>query len=98
METIKTKILSDRLWMLLLFVGIVVGNSLLDIGISDTHMTALAFAVISFVLGKSWRETYPGGGLIEALVPQAIEAVPQVIARVKTGRVNKKSDVDDPED
>lgn len=79
METLKTKLLSDRLWVVLLFLAVVVCNTVLSLGITDAHLTQLCFAVIAFVLGKSWRATTAHSGLIEAAVPQLIAIAPAAI-------------------
>lgn len=72
LQDIGIKLTSDRLWAMLGFGAFLIANQQLGLGVPDEHVTKLAYAVIAFVLGKSWRSTIPGGIAAKAL-PQLIE-------------------------
>ena len=67
-DTVKTKLKSDRLWALLLFLALLVGNAAFDMGLSDDQIREALYAVIAFILGKSVRGTIAGSAII-ALLP-----------------------------
>jgi hypothetical protein len=73
-----SKLNSDRLWALLAFGAVVVANAKLQLGIDQAQMEALLYAVIAFIVGKSWRSSAPGA-VIEAMAPALIEAATDAV-------------------
>jgi hypothetical protein len=60
-NTVVGKLLSDRLWALLLLVGVVIGNRKLDFGLTEGDVEDLFWAVMAFIGGKSIRGTESAG-------------------------------------
>lgn len=81
LDTIKEKVVSDRLWALLAFVGLVFANQLLGLGVTDEQITEVLYATLAFILGKSLRGTVGGKVLEGALVPglSAVKKIKPVV-------------------
>tara|TARA_Y100000034_G_C6871529_1_gene397972 strand:+ start:112 stop:366 length:255 start_codon:yes stop_codon:yes gene_type:complete len=75
-----SKLNSDRLWALLLFIAVVAGNASLDLGIEQEQLELVAYGVIAFILGKSVRGTGMQNvvDMVVGALSQGAEAIPKV--------------------
>lgn len=76
-QEIKTKLISDRLWVLLLYVVLVFANQWLALGVPDEQLTEVLWAVLAFILGKSLRGTGVGN-ILAGLIPGGLKAVQKI--------------------
>lgn len=67
-DDVVEKLKSDRMWALLLYVGLLVANAKFNLGVTEDQMTEVLYAVIAFIVGKSVRGT-TAGSLVKALGP-----------------------------
>ena len=77
-----SKLNSDRLWALLLFIAVIAANAVFDMGITQEKLELLSYAVIAFILGKSVRGTGMQSviDLVVGGLSQAAKAIPEVPA------------------
>lgn len=96
MNDILTKLKSDRLWVLLAYATLIIVNAAFNLGVTEEQLTLLAFAVITFIAGKSWRATGIGAA-IEAITPAVVKTANRIaeekIPDVPSGDENKADGV-----
>jgi len=75
-----SKFKSDRLWALILFIGVIAANASFDMGINQEQLELIAYGVVAFILGKSVRGTGVQSviDLVVGGLAQGAKAIPEV--------------------
>ena len=80
------KVVSDRLWALVLYIALVLANASFQLQISEEQMTEIAYIVGGFIAGKTIRGTVVGTGVATALgavLPLLERKVPKIPAEAR---------------
>lgn len=75
-----SKLNSDRLWALALFIAVIAANAAFDLGVEQEQLELIAYGVIAFILGKSVRGTGMQS-IVDAVVAamsKGAQAIPEI--------------------